>query len=48
MVRGKMKEFCYAHDTARVIQCLINYGSPEQKEQVFEELKGIVYEVCLW
>ncbi|XP_060575249.1 pumilio homolog 3-like [Ruditapes philippinarum] len=39
MVKDKMKEFCFAHDTARVIQCLIQYGTPEHRERVFEELK---------
>lgn len=39
MVKDRMKEFCFAHDTARVVQCLIQFGSPEQREKVFEELK---------
>ncbi|KAH3695515.1 hypothetical protein DPMN_082975 [Dreissena polymorpha] len=39
MVKGSMKEFCFAHDTARVIQCLIQYGTTEHREMVFEELK---------
>ncbi|KAL4236270.1 hypothetical protein ACF0H5_004657 [Mactra antiquata] len=38
-VKGGMKEFCFAHDTARVIQCLIQHGSPEHRESVFDELK---------
>lgn len=33
-------QFCFAHDTARVVQCLIQYGTPEHRETVFEELKG--------
>ena len=33
-------QFCFAHDTARVIQCLIQFGTPEQRDIVFEELKG--------
>ncbi|XP_052775179.1 pumilio homolog 3-like [Mya arenaria] len=40
MVKGSMKEFCFAHDTARVVQCLIQYGSTDHREMVFEELKG--------
>ncbi|XP_062611509.1 pumilio homolog 3-like [Saccostrea cucullata] len=39
MVKGNMKEFAFAHDTARVLQCLIQYGSPEQREIVFQEIK---------
>lgn len=39
MVKGNMKEFAFAHDTARVLQCLIQYGSPEQREVVYQEIK---------
>ena len=28
------------HDTARVIQCCLKFGSPEQRTIVFTELKG--------
>ena len=34
-------QFCFAHDTARVIQCLIQFGSEDQRNIVFDELKGI-------
>ena len=34
-------QFCFAHDTARVIQCLIQFGTEEQRNIVFDELKGI-------
>ncbi|KAL3869283.1 hypothetical protein ACJMK2_041986 [Sinanodonta woodiana] len=44
MVKGKIKQFCFAHDTARVVQCLIQHGTPEQKEHVFEELKD---DICI-
>lgn len=37
-------QFCFAHDTARVVQCLIQYGTPEHRETVFEELKGMLCE----
>ena len=33
-------QFAFAHDTARVLQCLIQYGSPEQKDSVYQEVKG--------
>jgi len=34
-------QFCFAHDTARVIQALIQHGTPEHRETVFDELKGM-------
>ncbi|XP_048763203.2 pumilio homolog 3-like isoform X2 [Ostrea edulis] len=39
MVKGNMKEFAFAHDTARVLQCLIQYGSPTQRDVVYQEIK---------
>ncbi|XP_052095978.1 pumilio homolog 3-like [Mytilus californianus] len=43
-VKGNMKEFAFAHDTARVLQCLVQHGSPGQKDEVFEEVKD---QICL-
>ncbi|OPL20643.1 pumilio domain-containing protein, partial [Mytilus galloprovincialis] len=43
-VKGTMKEFAFAHDTARVLQCLVQHGSPGQKDEVFEEVKD---QICL-
>ncbi|XP_033737990.1 pumilio homolog 3-like [Pecten maximus] len=39
MVKGNMKELSFAHDTARVLQCLVQYGTPDKREEVFSELK---------
>ena len=33
-------QLIYAHDTSRVIQCLMKYGLQEHKNALFEELKG--------
>lgn len=30
----------FAHDSVRVLQCFIQFGSHEQRRVVFEELKG--------
>ena len=35
-------QLVYAHDTSRIIQCLMKYGAQEHKNAVFEELKGIL------
>uniref|UniRef100_A0A0N4UFR6 PUM-HD domain-containing protein n=1 Tax=Dracunculus medinensis TaxID=318479 RepID=A0A0N4UFR6_DRAME len=38
LVKGKMKELIYAHDTSRVIECLLSFAGPEMKEALFREL----------
>lgn len=30
----------FAHDSVRVLQCFIQFGSHEQRQEVFDELKG--------
>lgn len=30
----------FAHDSVRVLQCFIQFGSHEQRQVIFEELKG--------
>lgn len=30
----------FAHDSVRVLQCFIQFGSHEQRQETFEELKG--------
>eukprot|EP00043_Microstomoeca_roanoka_P003752 m.45617 g.45617 ORF g.45617 m.45617 type:complete len:681 (-) comp12190_c0_seq1:290-2332(-) len=36
--KGKMMDIIFQHDSARVIQCLIRYGSAEQRKVIFDEL----------
>lgn len=38
-VKGKIKELSFAHDTVRVIECLIKFGNEKHRACVFEELK---------
>lgn len=33
-------QMAFAHDSVRVLQCFIQFGSHEQRQEVFEELKG--------
>ena len=42
ILKPNIFQFCFAHDTARVIQCLIQFGSEDQRTIVFDELKGMV------
>ncbi|XP_064625200.1 pumilio homolog 3-like [Lineus longissimus] len=45
LVKGKCKELIFAHDTCRVIQCLVKYGSTEHRTKLFEELKDDILEM---
>uniref|UniRef100_A0A8C2XA84 Pumilio RNA-binding family member 3 n=1 Tax=Cyclopterus lumpus TaxID=8103 RepID=A0A8C2XA84_CYCLU len=46
LVRGKIKQMAFAHDSVRVLQCFIQFGSHEQRQELFEELKGDVVDLC--
>uniref|UniRef100_A0A8V0YHM1 Pumilio RNA binding family member 3 n=1 Tax=Gallus gallus TaxID=9031 RepID=A0A8V0YHM1_CHICK len=41
LLHGKIKNLAFAHDSTRVIQCFIQYGNDKQRQETFEELKGI-------
>ncbi|KAK7488494.1 hypothetical protein BaRGS_00020279 [Batillaria attramentaria] len=45
-VQGKVKELAVVHDSARIIQCLVQYGSPEQRAAVLEEIKDHIVDLC--
>ncbi|XP_070558670.1 pumilio homolog 3-like isoform X2 [Ptychodera flava] len=45
LVKGKAKELVFAHDTVRVLQCCIQYGSAEQRSNLFEELKDDLIDI---
>uniref|UniRef100_A0A673KL02 PUM-HD domain-containing protein n=1 Tax=Sinocyclocheilus rhinocerous TaxID=307959 RepID=A0A673KL02_9TELE len=40
LVNGNIKTIAFAHDSTRVLQCFIQFGSDEQRQEVFDELKG--------
>uniref|UniRef100_H3CY95 Pumilio homolog 3 n=1 Tax=Tetraodon nigroviridis TaxID=99883 RepID=H3CY95_TETNG len=42
LIRGKAKQMAFAHDSVRVLQCFLQFGSHEQRQLVFEELKDDV------
>ncbi|XP_054467942.1 pumilio homolog 3 [Anoplopoma fimbria] len=46
LVRGKIKQMAFAHDSVRVLQCFIQFGSHEQRKEVFEELKDDIIDLC--
>uniref|UniRef100_UPI00398E7207 pumilio homolog 3 isoform X1 n=1 Tax=Pristiophorus japonicus TaxID=55135 RepID=UPI00398E7207 len=39
LVHGNIKNIAFAHDSARVIQCYIQFGDERQRQEAFEELK---------
>ncbi|XP_060702834.1 pumilio homolog 3 [Hemiscyllium ocellatum] len=39
LVHGNIKNIAFAHDSARVIQCYVQFGDEKQRQEVFEELK---------
>ncbi|TKS84135.1 Pumilio -like protein 3 [Collichthys lucidus] len=46
LIRGKIKQMAFAHDSVRVLQCFIQFGSHEQRQETFEELKDDVIGLC--
>ncbi|XP_078070429.1 pumilio homolog 3 [Mustelus asterias] len=40
LVHGNIKNIAFAHDSARVIQCYVQFGDEKQRQEAFEELKG--------
>ncbi|KPI35793.1 Pumilio homology domain family member 6 [Cyphellophora attinorum] len=37
---GRVKDFVFKHDSVRVVQCAVKYGTKEQKVGIARELKG--------
>ncbi|XP_068609109.1 pumilio homolog 3 isoform X2 [Brachionichthys hirsutus] len=46
LIRGKIKQMAFAHDSVRVLQCFIQFGSHEQKQEAFEELRDDIISLC--
>ncbi|XP_005815114.1 pumilio homolog 3-like [Xiphophorus maculatus] len=45
LIRGKIKQMAFAHDSVRVLQCFIQFGNQKQRFEVFEELKDSVLDM---
>uniref|UniRef100_A0A915HZE1 PUM-HD domain-containing protein n=1 Tax=Romanomermis culicivorax TaxID=13658 RepID=A0A915HZE1_ROMCU len=45
LVEGKAKQLIFAHDTVRVLQCLMALKSPQIRTKLFDELKDHVLEM---
>lgn len=46
MIKGKIREIIRAHDTVRIIQCIVAYGTQDHRSVLFEELKQDVVLLC--
>ncbi|XP_024917725.1 pumilio homolog 3 isoform X2 [Cynoglossus semilaevis] len=46
LLRGKIKQMAFAHDSVRVLQCFVQFGSHEQRQEVFDELKDDIISLC--
>lgn len=40
LMRGKVQELVFKHDASRIVQAVVRYGGPEQREEVMKEMKG--------
>jgi len=41
LVQGHARSLIFAHDTSRVIQFLMKRGTPQMRDSIFHELKGL-------
>lgn len=46
LIRGKHRQMAFAHDSVRVLQCFIQFGSHQQRQEVFEEIKDDMVALC--
>jgi len=45
LVKGNIKKLIFAHDTVRVVECLMALGTPEIRDKLFEEMKDDILEM---
>uniref|UniRef100_A0A8C7WUZ0 Pumilio RNA-binding family member 3 n=1 Tax=Oryzias sinensis TaxID=183150 RepID=A0A8C7WUZ0_9TELE len=46
LIRGNTKQMAFAHDSVRILQCFLQFGSHKQRQEVFEDLKDDVISLC--
>jgi len=44
-IKGHVKTLAFMHDISRALQCLIKHASTEQRDAIFEEIKGDLVEM---
>ncbi|XP_069562358.1 pumilio homolog 3 [Brachyistius frenatus] len=46
LIRGKIKQMAFAHDSVRVLQCFIQFSGHQQRLEVFDDLKDDIIGLC--
>jgi len=45
-IKGNVKTLCFMHDISRALQCLIKHATTEQRDAIFDEIKGDLVEMA--
>ncbi|XP_041825764.1 pumilio homolog 3 [Melanotaenia boesemani] len=46
LIRGKIRQMAFAHDSVRVLQCFIQFASHKQRLEMLEEIKDSILSLC--
>jgi hypothetical protein len=46
-VTGRILQVTLRHDASRAVQCILQFGSPQQRRLILEEMSAKLYEVCM-
>ncbi|RVE65432.1 hypothetical protein OJAV_G00116450 [Oryzias javanicus] len=46
LIRGNIKQMAFAHDSVRILQCFLQFGSHKQRQELFEDLKDDILSLC--
>jgi len=45
-IKGNVKTLCFMHDISRALQCLIKHATEDQRNAIFDEIKGDLVEMA--
>lgn len=40
IIRGQVKDIVFKHDASRIVQTVVKYGGPKEREEIANELSG--------
>ncbi|KAI1280424.1 Pumilio -like protein 3 [Halotydeus destructor] len=46
-IKGSVKEIIRAHDTVRVVECIVQHGSDKHRTMMFDELKDMIVDLSM-
>jgi pumilio family protein 6 len=46
VIRDKVKEIVLKHDASRIVQSVVKYGGPKERDEIASELKGSYKELA--